>query len=167
MPDERRELLTPRAIHVKDMQLAEAARAILWRPQPFGNAHVQRLFREAEPYRVARGHELLEPFLAKGWTAAVVPVATPAETIAALEILSFRPGDPISGETVEAALAIAGQAALAIDNARLYQQQKEFADTMQRSLLPRAQPAVPGLEVGRRVRVVRARRRRRRHLRLP
>jgi serine phosphatase RsbU (regulator of sigma subunit) len=49
---------------------------------------------------------------------------------------------------VDAALAIAGQAALAIDNARLYQQQKEFADTMQRSLLPRAEPAVPGLEVG-------------------
>src|SRR5204863_4859174 len=31
---------------------------------------------------------------------------------------------------------------------RLYQQQKLFADTMQRSLLPRAQPRVPGLDVG-------------------
>jgi serine phosphatase RsbU (regulator of sigma subunit) len=49
---------------------------------------------------------------------------------------------------MDAALAIAGQAALAIDNARLYQQQKEFADTMQRSLLPRAQPDAAGLEVG-------------------
>ena len=148
MPDDRRELLTPRAIHVKDVHLAEAARVVLWRPQPFGNANVQRLFREARPYRIERGHELLEPFLAKGWTAAVVPVATSAETISALEILSFRPGDPISDATVDAALAIAGQAALAIDNARLYQQQKEFADTMQRSLLPRAAPVVPGLEVG-------------------
>src|SRR4029077_14945104 len=55
---------------------------------------------------------------------------------------------PISAETLDAALAIAGQAALAIDNARLYQQQKEFADTMQRSLLPRSRPAVSGLEVG-------------------
>jgi serine phosphatase RsbU (regulator of sigma subunit) len=148
MPDDRRELLTPRAIHVKDVHLADAARVILWRAQPFGNAAVQRLFREALPFRIERDHELLEPFLAKGWTATVVPVATSAETIAALEILSFRPGDPITGETVDAALAIAGQAALAIDNARLYQQQKEFADTMQRSLLPRAEPAVPGLEVG-------------------
>ncbi|HEY8316410.1 MAG TPA: GAF domain-containing SpoIIE family protein phosphatase [Gaiellaceae bacterium] len=148
MPDDRRELLTPRAMHVKDTQLADAAHVILWRAQPFGNAAVQRLFREAAPFRIERGHEILEPFLAKGWTGAVVPVATPAETIAALEILSFRPGYPITGDTVEAALAIAGQAALAIDNARLYQQQKEFADTMQRSLLPRERPTVPGLEVG-------------------
>src|SRR5207253_7512520 len=33
-------------------------------------------------------------------------------------------------------------------NARLYQQQKEFADTMQRSLLPRSHPQLAGLEVG-------------------
>src|SRR5579864_7985695 len=148
MPDERRELLTPRAHHVKDAQLRAAARVILWRAEPFGSASVQRLFREARPFRIERGHELLEPFLSKGWTGAVVPVATPAETIAALQIFSFRPGNPISSETVDAALAIAGQAALAIDNARLYQQQKEFADTMQRSLLPDAEPDVPGLEVG-------------------
>ena len=148
MPDERRELLTQRALHVKDVQLAEAVEVILKRPQPFGAPRVQRLFRDAEPYRLQRGHELLAPFLARGWTAAVVPVATPAETIAALTILSFRPGEPITAEQVDAALAIAGQAALAIDNARLYQQQKEFADTMQRSLLPREHPAVPGLEVG-------------------
>jgi len=77
-----------------------------------------------------------------------VPVATPAEVVAALSILSFRPGNPITGETVDAALAIAGQAALAIDNARLYAQQKEFADTMQRSLLPRTRPTAAGLEVG-------------------
>ena len=76
-----------------------------------------------------------------------MPVATPAEVIASLTILSFRPGSPITAETIDAAVAIAGQAALAIDNARLYQQQKEFADTMQRSLLPHARPDAAGLEV--------------------
>ena len=148
MPDERRDALTPRALHVNDPALEEAMRVVLWRPEPFGAAAVQRLFRRATPYRMERGHSLLEPFLAKGWTGAVVPVATPAETIAALTVLSFRPGDPITDATVDAALAIAGQAALAIDNARLYQQQKEFSDTMQRSLLPREQPQIEGLEVG-------------------
>ncbi len=148
MPDARRETLVPHAVHVKDGQLAEAARAILFRPQPFGAAATQRLFRDAEPYRVRRDDELLGPFLEKGWTGAVVPVGTPAEVIASLSIFSFRPGNPITEETLDAALAIAGQAALAIDNARLYQQQKEFADTMQRSLLPRAQPDVEGLDVG-------------------
>ncbi|HZC29868.1 MAG TPA: GAF domain-containing SpoIIE family protein phosphatase, partial [Gaiellaceae bacterium] len=153
MPDERREQIVPRAMHVKDEHLAEAARAILFRPQALGATQVQRLFRDARPFRLGRkrqaaGAELLEPFLAKGWTAAVVPVATTAEVIAALSILSFRPGNPIAEETIEAAAAIAGQAALAIDNARLYQQQKEFADTMQRSLLPREQPDATGLEIG-------------------
>jgi serine phosphatase RsbU (regulator of sigma subunit) len=148
LPDGRRELLAPRALHVKDAQLAEAARVILFRPQPFGSAPVQRLFRHARPFRLDGRHDVLRPFLGKGWTGAVVPVATPAETIAALTILSFRPGSPIGEETIDAGVAIAGQAALAIDNARLYQQQKEFADTMQRSLLPREQPAIAGLEVG-------------------
>jgi len=150
MPDERREQLMPRALHVKDAALADAVRAVLYRPQPFGATAVQRLFREATPIRLRRrmANELLDPFLEKGWTAAMVPVATPAEVIASLGIFSFRPGSPISAETLDAALAIAGQAALAIDNARLYQQQKEFADTMQRSLLPRSRPAVAGLEVG-------------------
>jgi serine phosphatase RsbU (regulator of sigma subunit) len=108
---------------------------------------VQRLFRHAQPFRIEHGHDLLQPFLEKGWTAAVVPVAIPGEVIASLTILSFRPGSPVTAETIDAALAIAGQAALAIDNARLYAQQKEFADTMQRSLLPHAQPDAPGLEV--------------------
>ncbi|MEN3343320.1 MAG: hypothetical protein V7644_2724 [Actinomycetota bacterium] len=148
MPDARREQLVPRAIHVQDGQLAGAAGAILFRAQPFGTSEVQRLFRDAEPFRIERGHELLEPFLEKGWTAAVVPVATPAEVIASLTILCFRPGSPITASTIEAAEAIAGQAALAIDNARLYQQQKEFADTMQRSLLPRDRPRVEGLDIG-------------------
>jgi serine phosphatase RsbU (regulator of sigma subunit) len=154
MPDARRELLVPRSVHIKDPALAEPVKTILWRTQPFGATQVQRLFREAAPFRLRRRTrlgettDLLEPFLEKGWTGAIVPVATPAEVVAALSILSFRPGSPISGETVDAALAIAGQAALAIDNARLYAQQKEFADTMQRSLLPRTRPRAPGLAVG-------------------
>ena len=45
-------------------------------------------------------------------------------------------------------LSITAQAALAIDNGRLYQQQKEFADTMRRSLLPRSHPELQGLEIG-------------------
>jgi serine phosphatase RsbU (regulator of sigma subunit) len=148
MPDARREQLLPRAIHVKGEELRDAVRTILYRTQPFGTKTTQRLFRDAVPFRIGRDHELLGPFLEKGWTGAVVPVGTPAEVIASLSIFSFRPGNPITAETIDAAVAISGQAALAIDNARLYQQQKEFADTMQRSLLPRAQPDSVGLDVG-------------------
>jgi serine phosphatase RsbU (regulator of sigma subunit) len=148
MPDARRDLLAPHAMHVKDPNLDAAVRAMLFRAEPFGTPQVQQLFRAAMPYRLRRGHDVLEPFLAKGWTGAVVPVATPAETVAALTLLSFRPGRPIDDRTIGDGVAIAGQAALAIDNARLYLQQKEFADTMQRSLLPRDRPSIAGLELG-------------------
>ncbi len=155
MPDERRELLLPLALQIRDPHVEEAIRAILLRPQAFGQRNVQRLFRERAAFRLtpedAAGDDflpLLAPFLEKGWTAAVVPVALPNEVLASLGIFSFRPGEPLSDETVDAAAAIAGQAALAIDNARLYQQQKQFADTMQRSLLPRSRPSVAGLDVG-------------------
>ncbi len=155
MPDERRDRLVPHALHVRDPQLDSAIRAMLFRPQPFGLHSVQRLFRERRGFRLGVGGRqtdeflpMLGPFLEKGWTAAVVAVALPNEVVASLTILSFRPGEPLSDETVDAATAIAGQAALAIDNARLYQQQKLFADTMQRSLLPRSRPQLPGLAVG-------------------
>ena len=62
--------------------------------------------------------------------------------------MSLDPADPIDRETLATAGTIAQQAALAIDNARLYQQQKAFAETMQQSLLPRERPDVPGIEVG-------------------
>ena len=155
MPDERREQLVPRAIHIREAQFAEPVRTILSQPVPFGQRNVQRLFRDRRSFRLRptrnRGEPFLpalEPFLEKGWTGAIVPVALPTRVVASLGVFSFRPGSPLSEETVEAATALAAQAALAIDNARLYQQQKQFADTMQRSLLPRSRPVVEGLEVG-------------------
>jgi serine phosphatase RsbU (regulator of sigma subunit) len=153
MPDERREQLVPHAVHIRDAPFAAAVRTILVQPVPFGQRNVQRLFRDRHAFRLGRSRDeqflpALVPFLEKGWTAAIVPVALPTEVVASLGIYSFRPGTPLSQETIEAATALASQAALAIDNARLYQQQKQFADTMQRSLLPRSRPVVGGLEVG-------------------
>jgi GAF domain-containing protein len=151
MPDERREQLVPHAVHIRDVPFAAAVSTILTQPVPFGQRNVQRLFRERRALRLGRGQKYLPalvPFLEKGWTGAIVPVALPTEVVASLGVYSFRPGNPLSQETIEAATALAAQAALAIDNARLYQQQKQFADTMQRSLLPRSRPEVEGLEVG-------------------
>jgi len=155
MPDERREQLLPRSIHIRDAPFAAPVRMILSHPVPFGQHNVQRLFRDRRAFRLGpgrnRGEQFLPalvPFLEKGWTGAVVPVALPTEVVASLGVFSFRPGSPLSQETIEAATALAAQAALAIDNARLYQQQKQFADTMQRSLLPRSRPVMEGLEVG-------------------
>ena len=156
MPDPRREQLLPLALHVAEDRLLAPVRSMLFRPQPFGNARIQRLFRGSEPIAIdvatARelggSHALLVPFLEKGSTAAIVPIATPAEVIGSLTLLSVHPDQPVDESTIASAVAIAGQAALAIDNARLYQQQKDFSDAMQRSLLPQVRPAVEGLDVG-------------------
>jgi serine phosphatase RsbU (regulator of sigma subunit) len=149
MPDERRDWLLPRALRVAEPRLDEAARSILFRPQPFGAHSIQRLFRLAQPFELtADAAPELAPFLERGWTGASVPIATPAEVLASLTIVSMRPGAPVTPETMDEAVRIAGQAALAIDNARLYQQQKQFADMMQRSLLPQSVPELPGLQLG-------------------
>jgi len=156
LPDARRELLTVHALHVRDERLDAPLRTLLSLPQPFAALPIQRLFRTRRPIRldasIARAlggsNELLVPFLEKGSSGAVLPIATPADVVATLTIVSFDPGRRVTRETIENALSIAAQAALAIDNGRLYQQQKQFADTMQRSLLPRSHPRLPGLEIG-------------------
>jgi serine phosphatase RsbU (regulator of sigma subunit) len=154
MRDARGASLVPRALHVADVRVADALRAIVSRPQPLDGLPVRRL-RTGEAMTLDRvnagglpAHTPLLPFLEKGATAVIVPIATSTELLGTLEIVSLDPGRPITGEATEIAKSVAAQAALALDNARLYQQQKEFADAMQRALLPHADPDVDGLEVG-------------------
>ncbi|MFL5927792.1 MAG: SpoIIE family protein phosphatase [Gaiellaceae bacterium] len=149
VPDERGDLFVPRAFHVADGRLADAVRAILDRPQPRpGRTTGPRILDTATARRLGGAHALLMPFLEAGSTAALLPIATPTELLAQLTILCLDPARPIGTETLATAGTIAQQAALAIDNARLYQQQKAFAETMQQSLLPRERPTVSGLGVG-------------------
>ena len=149
VPDERGDQFVPRAVHVADSRLADAVRAILERPQPRPpRTHEPTMLDAEAAERIGGAHSLLTPFLLGGATAALLPIATASELLAQLTILSLDPATPISHETLATARTIAQQAALAIDNARLYQQQKHFAETMQQSLLPRERPSIAGLEVG-------------------
>jgi len=150
VPDERGDIFVPCAIHVADVRLADAVRAILDHParRPRHSSE-PRLLAVRSLERLGGAHALLRPFLEKGSTAALVPIATPTELLAELTIVSLDPAAPIDADTLATAATIAGQAALAVDNARLYHQQKEFAEAMQRSLLPSEQPSVPGIEIGR------------------
>jgi serine phosphatase RsbU (regulator of sigma subunit) len=154
MPNPRGEALEVRSLYVADSVLRPAAETILSRPQPMSEPATRRLLRSGRPILLGPGSsesvgaELLAPFLAKGSSAAVVPLATPAEVLGTLTLLSLDPARPLDEETVEAAVTIAAQAALAIDNARLYQQRKDFSETMQRSLLPQGLPDVEGVEIG-------------------
>jgi serine phosphatase RsbU (regulator of sigma subunit) len=154
MRDARGETLVPRAVHVADARAADALRAVISRPQPLAGFPRRRLRAGRATVLEARtgarlgAHQALQPFLEKGSTAVVIPIATATEFLGTLELVSLDPGRPITPDAIEVATSVAAQAALAIDNARLYQQHKEFADTMQQSLLPREAPALPGLELG-------------------
>jgi serine phosphatase RsbU (regulator of sigma subunit) len=154
MAGERSDVLEARSVHVAEPQL-EPLRVILARPQPTTPDDVARLFGQGTPVHVDTalaetlpGYDLLAPFLEKGASCSILPIAIPGEVLATLTIVSLDPTRSVTGELSELALTIAGQAALAIDNARLYQQQQGFLDSMQRSLLPRTEPDVPGLEFG-------------------
>ena len=152
----RGDQLVPHAPHVADPRLAAALRPLLEREQPIDKLPGRRLFRMGKPLvldsgtarRLGASYELLVPFLEQGATAVVVPIATSAELVGTLTVVSLDPARRLGDEQVETALFVAGQAALAIENARLTQERKDFADTMQRSLLPRGLPEVDGLEVG-------------------
>ncbi len=149
VPDERGDQFVPRAVHVAETRMDHAVRTMLERPQPRPpRTHEPLMLDIPTARRLGGAHALLVPFLDKGSTAALLPIATATELLAQLTILCLDPARPITAETLTSAGTIAQQAALAIDNARLYQQQKQFAETMQQSLLPRERPAVPGLEVG-------------------
>ncbi len=155
MPDERGTVLGPVAMHVRNERMSEPMRAILSLPQPIvpGRPGAFRNGRAIvlDPRTAATlgpAFKPLVPFLEKGSSAAVIPLATQAEILGTLTLVSLDPDRPVAGATLEAAQSIAGQAALALDNARLYQQQKQFLDSMQHSLLPREDPVSEGLDVG-------------------
>jgi serine phosphatase RsbU (regulator of sigma subunit) len=156
LPDERGESLVAQAVHVSSPQLQNAMSAVFATPEHVVPSAARRRLAEGRPVRLdvttsaelGLSHQLLVPFLERGSTAAVVPIATPAEVLATLTLVSLDPGRPITNETLDTALSVAAQAALAVDNARLYQQQKAFTDSMQLSLLPRTRPRFAGLEIG-------------------
>src|SRR5207244_2393757 len=123
MLDERASSLETRSVYVAADGLEDAVAAILGVPQPATLLPVRRLLRSGAPLRVDAdeaallpAHQVLIPFLEKGASCVIVPVATPAEVLGTLTLLSLDPARPLTEGTVEVASSIAGQAALAIDN---------------------------------------------------
>jgi serine phosphatase RsbU (regulator of sigma subunit) len=155
IPHERGDALVPVAAHVREERLSEPLRRIMSLPQPispvrpsaYRSGEVVPL--NAETARaLGPAHEPLIPFLEQGSTGAVVPLAAHEQILGTLTLLSLRVEEPIGPDTLAAAVSIAGPTALALDNARLQQQRKEFTETMQSTLLPRSRPKVLGLEIG-------------------
>jgi serine phosphatase RsbU (regulator of sigma subunit) len=87
----------------------------------------------------------------RSWLGA--PLMTKGQVLGVLNIGATEP-QRFSGRDAEVALAFASQAAVALENARLYQesvtrveQELEIASRIQRNLFPRALPEVAGLDL--------------------
>jgi PAS domain S-box-containing protein len=79
-------------------------------------------------------------------SAMVVPLKARRQVLGALSIVSSSSGRTYDEDDLSMAADLARRAALTVDNARLYQQEHQVAEQLQRSLLPQL-PTVPGLDV--------------------
>ena len=77
---------------------------------------------------------------------AVLPLNAGGRTLGAMALVTLRDRGPQSSEELETAREVARRAGIALDNARLYGQQRHLAETLQRSLLTEP-PASELLEI--------------------
>jgi serine phosphatase RsbU (regulator of sigma subunit) len=76
--------------------------------------------------------------------ALVVPMSSGGRSIGVLSLVSAESGRTFSQEDVTLAVELAGRAATAVENARLYTERSNIAHTLQASLLPDDLPVLPG-----------------------
>jgi serine phosphatase RsbU (regulator of sigma subunit) len=77
----------------------------------------------------------------------VVPLVVRGRSLGALTLVQAESGERFTEADLAFAHQLAATAAVALDNARLYEQQRRTAHTLQSALLPAALPAVPGLDL--------------------
>jgi serine phosphatase RsbU (regulator of sigma subunit) len=160
--DDRGESMLLRAFHASYPELAGALERMVAAPEPREDPITVEvvqsrravLVTDADDEQWSRSELLrrLSPFLQRGSTIAVLPIMRPGSTtedvMGTLVMLAIDPEHALTYDKVDIATSVTDQAALALDNARLYQQQKSFAEIIQESLLPRRLPDVPEIDYG-------------------
>ena len=94
--------------------------------------------------------QILEPMGITSWMC--VPLMARGRILGAISFVSTRPDRRYGGDDLAFAEDLARRSALAIDNARLFEERTHIARSLQRSLLPPRLPEIPGLEVAARYR---------------
>ncbi|MBT2445550.1 SpoIIE family protein phosphatase [Streptomyces sp. ISL-43] len=98
--------------------------------------------------RIARSPEAVSMLAAAGLHSYLaVPLIARGEVLGALDLKRLRNPEPFTADDEVLAGELAARAAVCIDNARWYQQARNTALTLQRSLLPQEPPDPPGLEI--------------------
>jgi hypothetical protein len=77
----------------------------------------------------------------------IVPMNVAGRTLGAITLVSAESGRRFDPSEVEFAVQVADRAAVAVENSRLYSERAAIAETLQRSLLPDALPAIDGWDV--------------------
>ena len=91
----------------------------------------------ADLYAADQRSNMIVPLVARGRVLGTISVS----------ILRSSGRDPLDREDVAFGMEVATHAAMALDNARLYEQQRDIAAILQEALLPRFLPEVAGAEV--------------------
>ncbi|WP_458247767.1 SpoIIE family protein phosphatase [Streptomyces sp. MAI_2237] len=103
---------------------------------------------EADLPRIARSAEAAERLARAGvHSYLAVPLIARGEVLGALDLKRTRNALPFTEDDLLLARELASRAAVQIDNARWYQNARDTALTLQRSLLPSHPPVTGGLEV--------------------
>src|ERR1700742_3719297 len=126
--------------------LTSPTSSAVWRGEPLrarNRAEIGRRFTHVPGYADA--------LLARGvHTAMAVPLIARGVTLGVASFARAEHPEPYGEADVRLASDLAARAAVSIDNARLYTREHTTAVTLQRSLLPRNIPQVPGLEIAHR-----------------
>lgn len=77
----------------------------------------------------------------------IVPLRAASRTLGTMTLVNAESGRRFDADDVRFAEQLADRAAVAVENARLYQARSRTAATLQRSLLPDSVPQIPGWEV--------------------
>jgi len=101
----------------------------------------------------AQTHEHFEILSELGLRSAMIlPLSARGRTFGAISFVCAESGRLYSEDDLSFATDLARRAALAIDNARLYEERSHVARTLQNSLLPPRLPGIPDMEVAARYR---------------
>ena len=92
--------------------------------------------------------EIVQPLLDRGvYSLITVPLTARGVTLGVATFSRTKNPEPYDEADVRLVVDLTARAAVHIDNARLYTREHDAAVTLQRSLLPRDIPQVPGLDI--------------------
>ena len=91
----------------------------------------------AERFRSDQRSNMIVPLLARGRVLGTISVS----------VLRSSGREPLTRDDVSFGMEVATHAAMALDNARLYEQQRDIASILQQALLPRTLPEIDGAAV--------------------